>query len=586
MGWNPYNVFGLDYGEEEVISQAEMLTTLGLDRLGYRYVNVDDGWWLRRDGDTIRVRTSIYPSAALPDGTTSLQPFVNRLHAMGLKAGIYTDIGRNICSQRWQPGSPNLPEGSVREREVGTYGHHQADAALLFAKWGFDLIKIDACGVADFAADVAEVKQGQFRAFRPLIARERPNLSEPVELARQYAGFVDAAWRASPSIPPLISICAWGQADVNDWAPKYGQMWRTSFDISPTWRSMLFNFDSSAARALFAGPGRWNDPDMLEVGNGEFDQRNLIAARAHMSMWAIIAAPLILGNDLRRMTPAIAKIIANRDVIAVNQDPAGNQGVIISKSGDGQIVAKAMSRPGRKAIALINRGRKPIALSVSVADLGLSPAGALAVHDLWTGHAVATPPGRVATRLAPQETRLLMLDGQPLRQAIDMPADMPARFDVADEGYKAPDRTPERQWVLASIGFLPYGERLMLGRAHDHAGLGVAAGSRIGIDLNGEYQSVSLAPRMPYTGSGRFEVRGDGRVLAKGVASTKVHMLSLDVRNVRKLELVAPSPTRSATTFAWHRILMKRAAFSANASGSPIPAKSVAGRGEVRHEDR
>ncbi|WP_335309139.1 NPCBM/NEW2 domain-containing protein [Sphingomonas phyllosphaerae] len=558
MGWNPYNVFDLNYGEAEVMAQAELLVSSGLARLGYDHVNVDDGWWLRREADTIRVRTTIYPSAALPDGTTSLRPFVDRLHAMGLKAGIYTDIGLNTCSQRWRPRTPNLPEGTVQQREVGTFGHHAQDAALLFAKWGFDFIKVDACGVADYGPDVAEVKDGTFRAFTPLIVREQPARSNAAELARQYADFAREVRRAASGRTPLISICAWGQADVNDWARQYGQMSRTSFDISPNWDTMLFNFDSAASRALFAGPGHWNDPDMLEVGNGAFDGKHLTAARAHMSLWAVLAAPLILGNDLRRMTPEIAAIVGNRAVIAVDQDPAGNQGVVLSRTGDGQIVAKALSVPGRKAVALINRGKAPLKLTVDLADLGLSPDAPTRLRDLWTDKTSTTTNGRISVALPPQETALLQVDGRPMSEDVDLPADLPARFDVADEGYKAPDRTPARQWVLAQIGFRPYGAPLLLDGKHDHAGLGVAAGSRVRIDLGAQYDRVSLDPRTLGATTGRYLIRADGRTLAEGIASQKGHPLLLHVRGVRQLELVAPAAANGLNEFGWHHVSLHR----------------------------
>lgn len=558
MGWNPYNVFDLDYGEAEVMAQADLLVKLRLADLGYRYVNVDDGWWLKREGGTIHVRTSIYPSARLADGTTSLRPFVDRLHAMGLKAGIYTDIGRNSCSQRFRPNTPNLPEGSVIQREIGTYGHHDADAVLLFARWGFDFIKVDACGVADFAADVPEVRDGKFRAFPPLIARERPNASDAAELARQYAGFADAVRRAVPGRQPLISICAWGQADVNDWAHRYGQMWRTSFDINAKWDTMLANFDSAASRALFAGPGRWNDPDMLEVGNGDFDGEHLVAARAHMAMWAILAAPLILGNDLRRLTPGLTDVIANRAVIAINQDQAGNQGVVVSRDGDGQVVAKALATPGHKGVALINRGRKPMTLSTGLADLGLSPTAPSTIRDAWTGGAVRAVNGRITVALAPQETALLVVEGQPLERGVSLPADMPARFHVADTGYKAPDRTPMRQWVLAQIGFRPYGEPLMLDGRQDHAGIGVAAGSRVAIDLARHYRKVTLDPRSLSDQRGRFVILGDGKVLRQGTATRTAQPLSLNVRNVRRIELLAPPAAEGTTSFAWHSLRFER----------------------------
>lgn len=558
MGWNPYNVFGLNYGEKEVMAQADLLVKLGLADLGYRYVNIDDGWWLRRTPDTIDVRTSIYPSARLPDGTTSLRPFVEQLHARKLKAGIYTDIGLNTCSQRWVPNTPNLPVGSVAEREVGTYGHHAADAALLFAKWGFDFIKIDACGVADYGPDVAEVKQGKFRAFPLLIVRERPDMSDAAGLAREYASFAEAVRRAVPERQPLISICAWGQADVNDWADQYSQMWRTSFDISANWKTMLFNFDSAASRALFAGPGRWNDPDMLEIGNGEFDQNHLTAARAHMSLWAVIAAPLILGNDLRRMSPDIAKIVGNREVIAINQDPAGNQGVVVSRDGDGEILAKALSTPGHKAIAFVNRGSKPLTLSVALTDVGLASDHAPKIADLWGGVGAAVGGGRMSVRLAPQETRLLRVEGRPSEAGIVRPADMPARFHVADTGYKAPDRTPARQWVLAQIGFLPFGQPLLHRGRQDHAGLGVAAGSKIRIDLDGRYAAVKLTPRMIERTNGRYEIRGDGRLLDQGDVSTVPRERSVDVQGVRTLELIAPAAAAGTTMFAWHDVRFLR----------------------------
>lgn len=556
MGWNPYNAFDLAYSEADVIAQAELMVSLGLAGLGYRYVNVDDGWWLRRDDGTIAVRTSMYPSARMPDGRTSLRPFVDRLHKMGLKAGIYTDIGRNACSQRWRPGARNLPEGTVLQREIGAYGHHGADAALLFSDWGFDFVKIDACGAADFGPEVEEVKRGQFRAFPKLIIREQPEVSDARALAREYASFAQAAKRASRTGGPVISICAWGQADVNDWGHRYGQMWRTSFDINPTWKAMLFNFDSAASRALFAGPGRWNDPDMLEVGNGEFDDRHLVAARAHMSLWAVIAAPLILGNDLRRASPAMLDVIRNRAVIAINQDPASNQGVVISRDGNAQVLAKALTGRGRKAVALVNRGDAPLTVSATLADIGLAAAG-LRVRDVWTGRPVATDGGRLTARLAPRETMLLLVEGRPAEPGVIRPADIPARFDVADVGYKAPDRSPERQWVLAQIGYRPYGAPLLYAGRHDRNGLGVTAGSSVRVRLNREFSRVTLDPRVE-NGMGRYAIRGDGRLLASGQATTSGRPITVTVRGVREIELVAPAATKALTEFAWHDVRFVR----------------------------
>ncbi|EEF27058.1 alpha-galactosidase/alpha-n-acetylgalactosaminidase, putative [Ricinus communis] len=174
MGWNSWNAFRTDVDEEKVVGAARVLVDSGLAGLGYVYVNLDDGWWLkRRAGDgRLQIRTGIFPSAATggPDGT-SFRPFTDKLHAMGLKAGIYTDIGRNACSQAYDLHSPNLPQGTTAEREVGLDGHVAQDIGLYFKDWGFDYIKVDACGLADFAPGSDLVQRQRYRGLTPLIER-------------------------------------------------------------------------------------------------------------------------------------------------------------------------------------------------------------------------------------------------------------------------------------------------------------------------------------------------------------------------------------------------------------------------------
>lgn len=167
MGWNPFNAFRLDYDEATILGAADALVSLGLADAGYRYVNIDDGWWMRRTNTGIDIRTSLFPCADIRREATSFRPFTDKLHKMGLKAGIYTDIGRNICSQHWDKSSPNLPIGSVAEREVGAMDHHITDARLFFTDWGFDFVKVDACGLADYGFETADVQAGLYRGQKP-----------------------------------------------------------------------------------------------------------------------------------------------------------------------------------------------------------------------------------------------------------------------------------------------------------------------------------------------------------------------------------------------------------------------------------
>jgi len=187
MGWNSWNAFNSDVDEEKVLASAQALVDTKLATLGYRYVNIDDGWWLKRrqpDGRMI-IRTSHFPSAATgPD--TSFRPLTDRLHAMGLKAGIYSDIGRNSCGQIYTPDFKNQPEGSVAEREVGLYGHVDQDMKTYFGDWNFDFIKVDACGIRGLPADAPRVRSGLYRALPPLVDMQSLGRSDVAGIRRLY----------------------------------------------------------------------------------------------------------------------------------------------------------------------------------------------------------------------------------------------------------------------------------------------------------------------------------------------------------------------------------------------------------------
>ncbi|MDC7676061.1 glycoside hydrolase family 27 protein [Asticcacaulis machinosus] len=413
MGWNPWNAFRTEVTEDKIIAIAETLNRSGLKAAGYRYINIDDGWWLKRRADgRIIIRTTMFPSAALPDGETSFRPFTDRLHAMNFKVGIYTDIGRNVCSQAWDAKSPNLPTGSQAEREVGSMGHQTEDMRLFFGEWNFDLVKVDACGLADFGPDRPYVKNDTYRALKPAIIRGRPDLSDINGVESLYRDLKAAITQVRPNDDVILSICTWGEADVARWGHKYGQQWRTSADIRANWASMLHNFDTAVSGITATPSGRGNDPDMLEIGNGDFDVRHLTEARAHMSMWAIIGAPLILGSDLTKWSQDLIDIAGNRNVIAVNQDIAGRPRVISSDARI-QIITRPLSTPGTQAVALINRGANPQTASVNRAQLGLTATSEVTLRDLWLDTTQKLVGDVLTVTLAPRETFLVLITTQP-----------------------------------------------------------------------------------------------------------------------------------------------------------------------------
>lgn len=555
MGWNPWNAFHTEVDEAKIMAVADKLAASGLQAAGYRYVNMDDGWWRKRRADgRIEVRTAIFPGAALADGGTSMKPFVDALHARGFKAGIYTDIGYNACSQAWDRHSPNLPEGSTAEREIGTYGHQAADMRLLFGEWGFDYVKVDACGMADFTPGQEWVRDGTHRAFGPRIVRGRPDRDNAARVEQLYAGLAREIAAVRPRGDFVLSICTWGEARANNWAGRYGNLWRTSPDIEPTWTSMLANFDSAAARPLYAGPGRWNDPDMLELGHGEFGAADPVKARAHMSLWAIAAAPLILGADLIRMPQALLDIAGNREVIAIDQDPAGHQGVTVARGDDTQAIARTLATPGHKALALVNRGARARRMTLPLARLQLAP-GALA-RDLWRQRE-RTLGDSVTVELAPYETVLLLLRGQPLHPGRVLLSEIPGRVQVLEDGGAALPTLLARSWVPAQVNGAPSGGPLALDGAVADDGLGVLAGSRLSLRLDGEFARLRSRAGIvggPGAGAGAvtWRVYGDGRLLFERRSAASFE-IDLPVAGVRTLELATEAAGADAapTELAW-----------------------------------
>ncbi|MEO8909797.1 MAG: glycoside hydrolase family 27 protein [Gemmatimonadaceae bacterium] len=346
MGWNSWNHFACNVSEALIRETADAMVTSGMRDAGYRYVVIDDCWQVSRDPSG----TIVADAQRFPHGIKALADYV---HSKGLRFGIYTDAGTKTCQGR-----------------PGTLGFEQRDAQT-YASWGVDYVKEDWCNAE--------------------------GLNAPV----QYAKFRRALDRTGR--PIVLSICEWGINQPWDWAPAVGNLWRTTDDISDNWASMLSNLDQSAQHSTVARPGAWNDPDMLEIGNGGMTPDEY---RAHMSLWAMQAAPLIAGNDLRTMSAETKSILTNPEVIAVDQDSLGVQGTLVSSGPpDRQVWAKPL-RDGSRAVVLLNRAASSDSINVSFrrADIHTDSA---TVRDLWRhvdlgrfrGSYTAVVPGHAAVML-------------------------------------------------------------------------------------------------------------------------------------------------------------------------------------------
>ena len=324
MGWNSWNKFATDINEELIKATADKMVELGLVEAGYVYLNLDDGWHGERDEQGFIHEDPVN----FPSGIKALADY---MHERGLKLGIYSDAGTNTCACY-----------------AGSNGHEYQDA-FTYASWGIDYLKYDWCYTQN---------------LNPIGA---------------YTTMRSALKRAGR--PILFSICEWGSNKPWEWAANVGHSWRTTGDIGvhflpvpvtydengrPRWRpqSVLDILDQNEPLRAYAGPGHWNDPDMLEVGNGMTDAED----RSHFTLWCMMAAPLILGNDLTNMRPETLAIITNKDVIAIDQDPLGIQGLRLKKDGDLQYWFKPLS-DGAWALCLLNAGPEDATVEINWEDL-------------------------------------------------------------------------------------------------------------------------------------------------------------------------------------------------------------------------
>ncbi|MCI4589507.1 NPCBM/NEW2 domain-containing protein [Sphingobium sp. BYY-5] len=566
MGWNSWNAFFTEIDEEKLLGSAQRIIDTGLAKKGYRYINIDDGWWLKRraSDDRLMIRADKFPSSLTVKGDPSFRPLTDKLHSMGFKAGIYSDLGRNSCSQAYSTGPAQLPEGTVAEREVGLYGHSDQDIRLFFADWGFDAIKVDGCGIRAFTPDFERVRDGQYRPLTPLIDQASITRSNIPAVKALFADINQSLARHNPDGDYMLSLCIWGSANVRSWGKDVGNISRTSDDISPNWNRMLTNYDSAVRRALYAHPGSWNDPDMLFIGAGDFDARHLTEARSHFALWAMMNAPLLIGADLRKTPQPLIDIFGNASLIAINQDPAGNQAVLAFDSNELQILVKTLAN-GDKAVALFNRGMAPVDAVLTSDHLKFRANHAIALSDLWTG-AKSDFTRETTLRVEPRQTLIFRASGErALADGLYL-SEQPGNVNPAVDGVVEPQPDPtiyrsipgwrstrgigERPmyagWGGAMADATPYDQPLFIGGKAFASGIGVLANSRLEVRNKGfaRFTASVGVDDSALDGSQqvRFFLYGDGKPLASTMSLRRgdaPQSLAADVKGIALIELVA-----------------------------------------------
>jgi alpha-galactosidase len=352
MGWNSWNFFAGKVTDKDIRGAADQIVATGMKDAGYIYVNIDDTWEGERDADGV-----LHSNDKFPD----MKALADYVHSKGLKIGIYSSPGPKTCA------------GFAASLD------HEVQDAQLYASWGIDYLKYDLCSYIPAA-----------------MMKQAPN--DKAEQMRMMIAAYDKMGKALKATgrPIVYSLCQYGWDAPWEWAPAIGgNLWRTTGDVQANWQSIYGIINQNAGLAKYAGPGHWNDPDMLEVGNGQisrYDNKmhllSLAENRSHFSMWAMLAAPLLAGNDLPNMKPEIKAILTNKDVIAIDQDKLGHQGTRAYADGEVEVWTRHLAG-GAMAIAVLNVGENRYSthpFHLDLTKLGLH--GAQKGKDLWTGQDV------------------------------------------------------------------------------------------------------------------------------------------------------------------------------------------------------
>lgn len=493
MGWNDWNAYGCGISETIVTNNAGVIAANGMKAAGYQFVDVDDGWASSRDSNGVIQAYSI--AGKFPHGIPWL---ANYVHSMGLKLGVYTDDGTNTCS--------SCISGADPPKDPGSFNHEYVDA-FTYATFGADYLKDDNCNAfgEDGQSVYGRMSDGLMKSGRPIV------------------------------------FCLCGGEDGNakmyqSWSPATGNYWRTTGDIGSTFASMISHIDPNSTSAFVAGPGRWNDPDMLEIGNGEFAS-NLTAAQTHFTMWCEMAAPLIAGNNLTTMSAASLQILTNAEAIAVDQDPAGEQGVLVGGVKDS---AEVWSKPlgydfTTRAVALLNRNTNNSAsITCNFTNLAFQPNTTATVRDLWGHTNLGTFTNSFTAVVPAYGAMLLKVVGTPVPSpaaGTNFLSDLQPVYAYTGWGTIVPNR---------SIG----GNAITLGGTTYSEGISVNSRSGIEYNLGGvcsRFQAtVGIDSEVGSNGSVIFEVFADGvQIYSSGpiTGGAPPQTINLDMTGVRRLTL-------------------------------------------------
>jgi alpha-galactosidase len=359
MGWNSWNKFNCDVSEILIMQMADAMVSSGMKDAGYEYIVIDDCWQIARDenGEIVADKDRF------PHGMKYVADYI---HSKGLKFGIYSCAGKATCQGR-----------------PGGLGHEYQDART-YASYGVDYLKYDWCNTTtqDAKSSYTNMRDALYTAGRPIV----------------------------------FSLCEWGNSKPWEWAGAVGNLWRTTGDINDSWNSMINIFNQQKDLSRYAGPGKWNDPDMLEVGNGGMTTEEY---KTHFTLWCMLASPLMAGNDLQNMSPETKSILMNKEVITLNQDSLGRQAICYRDNGDYQIWLKPLAND-EKAICLLNKSDEKKTVLVDFSLLAKANAGRRSgsaslpienyrVRDLWEHKDLVLKETSVNTDLAPHTVKVYRL---------------------------------------------------------------------------------------------------------------------------------------------------------------------------------
>lgn len=382
MGWSSWNTFGVAISEEIILETARAMATNGLKDAGYTYVNIDDGFfWGHGEDGILRFHPERFPNG--------MKPVVDGIHALGLKAGIYSDAGADTCGSIWTGPNGKKDQGGVGG---GLYGHDAADCKLHFVDLGFDFIKVDYCGGLRLRLD------------------ERRRYTE-----------ISEAIKATGRTDVRLNLCRW--AFPGTWAADIAESWRTTGDIRANWKSVRGIINENLYLSAYSKPGHYNDMDMLEVGQLVGQMKSVFGKHGdtgitpdeettHFGMWCMLSSPLLIGCDVRSIPASSKALITNPYLLAMNQNDLGLQGYVVAKDGEAYILVKdAVEKFGRsRYVALYNGSDKAHDFTVRAADLDLG--GKIDAFDLVEMADVGCFEDQVSVNVAPHASKFYRFDAE------------------------------------------------------------------------------------------------------------------------------------------------------------------------------